>query len=114
MNTTDLLQLSQKIEQGFSQFGYPLTFSRDSITHNPAEAIEDGLRHLNAIGAISDEELTEHFGNYQWGEQSLSEVVSSPDGKKQLNVLLRNLDFWHHCYVERYAEDHDGNAEVDK
>lgn len=112
MNTTDLLQLSQKIEQGFSQFGYQLTFSRDSITHNPAEAIEDGLRHLNAIGAISDEELAEHIGNYQWGEQSLSQVTSSPDRMEQLNVLVRNLDYWYQRYVERHTEDNEENAEV--
>ncbi len=114
MNTVELLQLSQKIEHGFSKFGYPLPFERDLISRNPTAAIESGLLHLSAIGAISDEERSEHIGNYQWGESSLSEVASSPDGLEQLNVLLRNLDDWYQCYVERYAEDNEENVEVDK
>lgn len=112
MNTSVAFHLSQEIERGFSKFGYPLTFNRDSILHKPTEAIEDGLRHLNAIGAISDEGLAEHIGNYQWGKSSLSQVVSSPDGVEQLNVLLRNLDYWYQHYVERNTEDNGENVEV--
>lgn len=112
MDTLAVFQLSQEIEHGFSKFGYSLPFGRDLISSNPTEAIESGLLHLSAIGAISDEERSEHIGNYQWGEQSLYEVASSSDGLEQLNVLMRNLDYWYQRYVERYVEDNEKNAEV--
>lgn len=104
MDNKEVFQLSQVIEQKFAQFGYQLPFGRDLIASQPAEAIEHGLNRLRGISAISDAELSEHIGNYQWGNLSLSEVVECPDNFEQVKALLLNLDEWYERYVKEQTE----------
>lgn len=98
MDGFKVLELSQKLEQKFARFGYELPFDRDSIVINPTDAIEQGLERLNAIGAISDNELKEHIGNYSWGDMKLEQVLETQDREEQIAVLLRNLDGWFNRY----------------
>lgn len=99
------LQLSLEIERGFERFGYTLSFSRDLIVRKPAEAIEQGLFHLNAIGAISKEECKEHLLNFAWGNLRLEDAMQDTTKKEILEALVRNLKFWYNRYLERISDD---------
>lgn len=99
------LHLSQEIEHGFDRFGYTLPFSRALIVRKPAEAIEQGLFHLNAIGAISKEECKEHLLNFAWGNLRLEDAMQDTTKKEVLEALVCNLKFWHNRYLERISDD---------
>ena len=94
-------RLSQRIEQGFSRFSPQLPFDRDLIVCNPAEAIELGLVHLQAISAISQMECTEHLSNFNWGKMRLEKALQDARKRELLEALVRNLKFWYDRYSEK-------------
>lgn len=96
--------LSQQIEHALAHFGYPIPVSRDLIVANPTEAIEDAFRWLAVMGAISNEEFSEHIHNYEWGDMSLEDIINDADRREQVYVLLRNLEGWSKRYRNRIKD----------
>lgn len=93
--------LSHDLEWRFNAFGVSMFFDSDSIQRNPSNAIAQGLEQLCSVGAISTDELHAHDGQWDWGKQTLSEVIEDEDQLAEIHVLLRCLKDWHNRYTER-------------
>lgn len=93
--------LCHDLERYFNAFDVPAHVDSDAIQRNPSNAIAQGLEQLCSVGVISAAELQAHDGQWDWGKQTLSEVIEDEDQLAEIRVLLRCLKDWHNRYTER-------------